>query len=148
MRTILTLLFAICFTNFCHSQITPQEITNKFFEVYKQGDRDKALDYLFSNTIYAKDISEGIEDVKRQLKKTAGQIGKFYGADLLTTKTASANVLMLTYLVRHDREPLVFNIMFYKPNNKWQMLNFKYGNSIDDELEEASKAYRLKENFD
>lgn len=148
MRTILTLFFASCLTNFCLSQTTPQEMTNNFFEVYKQGDTDKALDYLFSNTIYAKDISEGIEDVKRQLKKTAGQIGKFYGADLLTTKTAGANVVMLTYLVRHDREPLVFNIMFYKPNNKWQMLNFKYGNSIDDELEEASKAYRLKENFD
>lgn len=148
MRTILTLFFSVCLTKFCFSQTTPQEITSKFFEVYKQGDTDKALDYLFSNTSYAKEISDGIEDVKRQLKKTAGQIGTFYGADLLTTKTAGVHLVMLTYLVRHDREPLVFNILFYKPNNKWQMQNFKYGNSIDDELEEASKAYRLKENFD
>jgi hypothetical protein len=129
-------------------QGTPQEISNKFFATYKLGDTDKAIEYLFSNTPYAKDISDAIEDVKRQLKKTAGQIGKFYGADLLTSKTAGRNLIMLTYLVRHDREPLVFNIMFYKPNEKWQMQNFKYGNSIDDELEEASKAYRLKENFE
>ncbi len=54
---------------------------------------------------------------------------------------------MLTYLIRHDREPLVFNFMFYKPNNEWHIQNFKFGNSIDDELEEASKAYRLNENY-
>lgn len=148
MKTILSFYFAICATTCCLGQATPQEMSTKFFEVYKQGDTEKAIDYLFSNTNYANEISEGIEDVKRQLKKTAGQIGKFYGADLITTKTAGANLIMLTYLVRHDREPLVFNIMFYRPNNKWQMQNFKYGNAIDDELEEASKAYRLKENFE
>jgi hypothetical protein len=47
---------------------------------------------------------------------------------------------MLTYLVRYDREPL-YTIMFYKPNDKWQMQNFKYGNPIDDKLKEVSKAY-------
>jgi hypothetical protein len=148
MRIAFLVLILTILTNACFGQSTPQEISNKFFATYRLGDTDKAIDYLFSNSPYAKDISEGIEDVKRQLKKTAGQIGKFYGADLLTSKTAGQNLIMLTYLVRHDREPLVFNIMFYKPNDKWQMQNFKYGNSIDDELEEASKAYRMKENFE
>ncbi len=75
-------------------------------------------------------------------------MGKYYGADLLTSKTAGANLIMLTYLVRYDKQPLVFNIMYYKPNNKWHMQNFQYRSSIDEELEEASKAYRMKENFD
>lgn len=148
MRTTIAILIFTILTKICLGQTTPQEISNKFFATYKLGDSDKAIDYLFSNSPYAKDFAEGIEDVKRQLKKTSGQIGKFYGADLLTTRTAGTNLIMFTYLVRHDREPLVFNIMFYKPNDKWHMQNFKYGNSIDDELEEASKAYRLKENFE
>lgn len=148
MRRILAVLVFTALTSVCFGQMTPQEISNRFFDTYKLGDTDKAIDYLFSNSPYAKEIAEGIEDVKRQLKKTSGQIGKFYGADLLSTRTAGASLIMLTYLVRHDREPLVFNIMFYRPNDKWQMQNFKYGNSIDDELEEASKAYRLKENFE
>lgn len=148
MRAILTLLFVTTLVKISFGQATPQEVSNKFFAIYKLGDTDKALDFLFSNTPYAKDISEGIEDVKRQLKKQTGLMGNFYGADLLTAKTAGANLIMLTYLVRHDKQPLVFNIMFYKPNDKWHMQNFKYGSSIDDELEEASKAYRMKENFD
>jgi hypothetical protein len=146
MKTILTLFILLTIISPANSQTTPKEIAGKFLDVYKTGDTDKAIDYLFSNTPYAQDISESIEDLKRQLKKTSSQIGKFYGADLLTSKTAGPNLVMLTYLIRHDREPLAFNIMFYRPNEKWQMQNFKYGNSIDDELEEASKAYRLKEN--
>lgn len=147
MKTFLLFIFSIIITVSCLSQTTPRDISAKFFEIYKQEGSDKALDYLFSNTSYATLITEGIEDTKRQLKKSVGLIGKFHGVDLLTTKTAGPNLTMLTFLVRHDREPLVFNLMFYKPNNKWQMQNFKYGNSIDDELEEASKAYRLQENY-
>lgn len=147
MRKFLLFIIAFIFTVTASSQTTPRDISAKFFEVYKQDGSDKALDYLFSNTNYATEISEGIEDIKRQLKKSVGLIGKYYGVDLLTTKTAGPNLTMLTFLVRHDREPLVFYLMFYKPNNKWQMQNFKYGNSIDNELEEASKVYRLQENY-
>ena len=148
MRIFLTLVILTLLTTNSFSQTTPQEISKNFFAIYKLGDTDKALDFLFSNTPYASDIAEGIEDVKRQLKKQTGQMGKYYGADLLTSKTAGSNIIMLTYLVRYDKQPLVFNIMYYKPNDKWNMQKFTYGNSIDDELEEASKAFRLKENFD
>lgn len=147
MRVTLAILIMTLFSTVSFGQTKPEEISKKFFDTYKLGDTDKAIDYLFSNSPYAADVTESIDDVKRQLKKTAVQIGKFYGADLLASKTAGPNVLMLTYLVRHDRQPMVFNIMYYKPNDKWQMQDFKFGNTIDDELEEASKAFRLKENL-
>jgi hypothetical protein len=130
------------------AQSTPEEIINKFFAIYKQGNSEKAVDYLFANTPFAKDIEEGVDNAKRQLKKQYEQIGTYYGADLLSTKTAGPNVKMYTYLVRHSKQPLTFNIMFYKPNDKWQMQSFKFANNTSDELEEASKAYRMKENYD
>lgn len=147
MRTLLTILLAFIFIITASGQKNPQDVTTKFFEIYKLEDSDKALDYLFSNSPYAEKITEAINNVKIKIKETIQQMGAFYGADLLTTKTAGKNIIMLTYIVRHDREPLVFNFMFYKPNKEWQMQNFKYANSIDDELEESSKAYRLKENY-
>lgn len=146
MKRMLILLSLITIGNIAFGQSTPQDISTRFFVIYKTGDSDKALDYLFSSSPFKSDITEAIEEVKRKLKKAATQIGSFYGADLLATKTAGTNIIMLTYIVRHEREPLAFNIMFYKPNDKWQMQNFKFGNAIDDELEEASKAYRIKEN--
>ncbi|MBC7721204.1 MAG: hypothetical protein H7068_04220 [Pedobacter sp.] len=147
MRPIAILILSLFLVKASVAQSTPQDITRKFFALYKGGDSDKAIDYLFSSNPYSKDIAEGIEDVKRQLKKLVGQIGNYYESDLLATKTAGANVIMYTFLVRHDKQPLTFSIMFYKPNEKWQMQNFKYQNNTSEELEEASKFYRLKENF-
>ena len=147
MRKTLIVAVISFFSSGAFTQSTPTEITDRFFTLYKLGDSDKAIDFLFTNTPYANEIAEGIDDVKRKLKKNISQIGNFYGADLLTSKTASLNLIMFTYLVRHDREPLVFSLMFYKPNDKWHLQNFKYKNSSDEELEEASKAYRLKENI-
>jgi hypothetical protein len=66
----------------------------------------------------------------------------------LARKTAGSSVVMLTYVVKHDREPLIFRFMFYKPQNTWVINDFKYNSSLDEELEEASKAYRFKENLD
>jgi hypothetical protein len=148
MKAILLTFLLISIFNFSYSQPTPENITKKFFEIYHQDDTGKALDFLFSYSPYVKDIQDVIDEVKQKLKTTVNKIGKYYGFDLLTKRSAGPNVIMLTYLVRHDREPLTFNIMFYKPNDAWQMQNFKYGNTTDDELEEASKAYRMKENYE
>lgn len=147
MKLFGILILSLFFSNVSIAQSSPQDITRKFFALYKAGDSDKAIDYIFSNNPYSNDIAEGIEDVKRQLKKLIGQIGNYYEADLLGTKTAGANVILYSFLVRHDKQPLIFNIMFYKPNEKWQMQSFKYLSNTSEELEEASKLYRLKENF-
>jgi hypothetical protein len=37
--------------------------------------------------------------------------------------------------------------LFYKPDNSWRLQNFSYDDNLDTELEEANKAYRLKENL-
>lgn len=148
MKIVIATMLAFFVVQYASAQTTPQEITRKFFELYKKGDTDQSLDFLFSNAPYANEIADGIEDVKRQLKKQTAQMGKYYGAELLTTRTAGPNVIMFTYLVRYDKQPLTFNIMYYKPDNKWQMQSFKYDSSISDELEEASKIGRLKENFE
>jgi hypothetical protein len=51
-------------------------------------------------------------------------------------------------MVRYDRQPVRFSILFYKPNNQWGLQNFSYDDNLDEELKESSKAYRLKENLD
>ena len=46
---------------------------------------------------------------------------------------------MYTYIVKYDVQPLIFRIMFYRPEDKWMLNNFQFTGSIDDEMEEASK---------
>jgi hypothetical protein len=140
----IVLFFIIPFTN-SFSQSTPLEMTKKFFDLYKQGDSDKALDYLFSNST---DVNYSKESTKWELKKKLEAVGKYYGADLLFTKTAGPNIVMFTYAVRHQAAPLTVRIMYYKPNDIWQMQTFKFNDKIAEELEEASKANRTRDNTD
>lgn len=51
-------------------------------------------------------------------------------------------------LVKYDRQPLRFSFTFYKAKDVWQLYNFEYIDRLIEELDESSKVYRLKENFD
>ena len=138
------LLSALAYSSF--AQNSPEEIINKFFDLYKKAGSDEALDYIFSTNKYSGDSQEAINNLKENLRKTVSFHGSFRGYELLSRKSAGQSFVMLTFLVKHDRDPLTFRIVLYKPIDKWQVQNFKFDNKMDDELEEASKGYRLKEN--
>ena len=151
MRTkalLLSLLLSLLACKISFAQNSPDDIVNKFFDLYKKDGSDKAIDYIFATNKYAQDSQEAIDQLKSNLKKTLTIDGPFWGYELLTKKRAGENFIMLTFLVRHDRDPLTFRIVFYKPHETWQVQNFKFDNKMDDELEEASKGYRFKENSD
>lgn len=148
MKKTLTLLALFFIYNNANAQTNPQEIIDKFFNVYKQKSPLEAVDYIFSTSPFSKDVSEGVDDLKRQLKKQIDADGKFYGVDVLSKAKAGPNFIIFSYLVRHEREPLTFDFIFYKPNDKWQLQNFKFHNKTDEELEEAVKVLYKKENIE
>lgn len=143
---LLSLLFILLACKISFAQSSPEDIINKFFDLYKRDGSDKALDYIFSTNKYSGDSQEAINTLKENLRKTVSFDGAFCGYEPLSRKSAGQSFVMLTFLVKHDRDPLTFRVVFYKPIDKWQVQNFKFDNKMDDELEEASKGYRLKEN--
>lgn len=70
-----------------------------------------------------------------------------YGFELLSDKSAGQSVRMITYIVKYDREPIRFSFLLYKAKDKWQVNNLSFDEDIDNDLSEATKAYRLKENY-
>lgn len=136
---LLTILFS---SKESFTQNSPEDIGSKFFELYKKQGSDKALDYLFATNKYANDSKDAIDNLKINLKKTSRAMGLFQGYELLTKKNAGQNITMMTFIAKHDREPLIFRMLFYKPSGNWQVQNFKFDNTIDQDLEEASKIYR------
>lgn len=148
MKLILVALSLLFSCTFSIAQTSPQDISDNFFRLYKNEGVDKSLTYLFSTNKFSIDIQEGVDELKRSLKKATTEAGGFKGSDLLVKKTAGSNLIMLTYLVRYERLPFTFRILFYKPNDEWQVQNFKFNNKIDEELEDASKINYLKENWE
>lgn len=147
IRSLLVTLVIFLNTHGLNAQNSPDQIINKFFEIYKIEGSGKAVDYIFSMNKYYSNILESIEQLKQNLAKTISMEGKYYDYELITKKKAGQSLTMMTFLVKYDKEPLTFKVFFYKASNTWQLQNFKFDNKIDEELEEASRAYRFRENL-
>ena len=129
------------------AQETPKEIVSRFFAVYEK-DPGKAVEFGFSTNKWMDRKQDEIIQVKSKLQNLVDLCGTYYGYELLSEKSAGKNLLMVVYIVRYDREPIRFSFFFYRPKDRWQLNNFSFDEGIDGDLEEATKAYRLRENME
>lgn len=127
----------------------PNEIINTFFFEFEKSGSDVALDYIFSTNYWMEEYSkDAISNIKVDLKSFINLVGDYYSFEFITEKSIGHSFRLYSYLVKYDRQPIRFVFIFYKPNDKWMIYNFKYDIEIAEELEDAARAYRLKENLD
>jgi hypothetical protein len=144
--SLIALLF--CSLN-ASAQNDPQKMIDEFFKLYKEKNSDVALDYIFGTNKWMKDSKDQIENVKFKINNTVIKaMGEYFGYELIIKKTIGDKVTYYTYLVKYERQPIRFNFLFYSPNGQWQLQNFSFDDGIDEELKEAAKVYKLKENLD
>jgi hypothetical protein len=145
---ILCLSLALLGPKFAAAQSSPDDIIKYFFERFKTDGSDKAVEFIFSTNKFYGDTKSIMDDVKVGLKKVIATSGQFIGYETLCKKSAGESLTMNTVMAKFEKGAFTFRIVFYKPYNIWQLENFKINNKMDDELEEASQAYRFKENID
>lgn len=149
MKKLLLICLIFCsLASLAQTQADPQKIIDEFFKLYKDKSSDAALDYLFGTNRWVSDSKDQIENIKFKVSSTVKQVGEYHGYNLITKKTIGDHLYLYTYIIRYDRQPVRFTLLFYKPNNQWRLHNFSYDDTLDEELSEASKVYRLKENLD
>lgn len=114
-----------------------------FFKKYQDEGTSKAVDYIFSSNLSLINSSQ-LSDLKSKLDSTRKIIGNFEGQELITQKHTSNSLVLFSYLVKHDKQPLRFTFIFYKPKTEWTLYKFKYDDQADSELEESGKIYFIK----
>jgi len=130
------------------AQNEPQKTMDEFFYRYKNKSPNDAVGYIFGTNKYMAKSADQVENVKYKLNSAIALMGKYYGYDPLTKKTAGENLVIYTFLVRYDRQPIRFNFTFYKANDQWVIFNYSFDDSVTEELKEAVKITFLKENLD
>ena len=120
------------------AQSAPETISAKFFDLYKNQGSDSAINYLFSTNRYSPDSADKISDLRNRLQTAIQNNGTYWGYDLLSKRTAGENFQLFTFLIRHDRAPLIFRITFYRPFSKWQVQNFQFDSNTTAELQDAA----------
>tara|TARA_Y100000588_G_C13807440_1_gene733591 strand:- start:17 stop:478 length:462 start_codon:yes stop_codon:yes gene_type:complete len=134
--------FFITFISF--GQTTPKEIVSNFFTEYQNDGASKALDNLYANNKWMNRATDSMTKLKQQLGTLNEDfVGAYYGYELIVEKKLSDSFILMSYLVKFDRQPIRFTFQFYKPNNEWRTHSFKYDGGIDDEIEESAKVYYL-----
>lgn len=143
---LLFLLAFITTTQLLQGQGQSENITESFFKTYKENPT-KAYENLFTNNKWMKDKKSDVETVKIKLSDLLNGLGVYYGYELIMGKSAGESYVLKSFLIKYEKQPLRFTFVLYKPGNSWQIQNFTYDANIDEELEEAAKAYRLKSNW-
>jgi hypothetical protein len=114
-----------------------------FFKKYQEEGTNKAIDYIFSsNKLLAS--PDQLNGLKNKLDSTRRFLGNYTGKVLITEKDASSDLVLLTYLVKHEKQPIRFSFIFYKPTTEWVLFKFQYDDQIISELEDSGKIYFIK----
>jgi len=71
-------------------------------------------------------------------------LGKYHGFEKIVRKELGESLVLESYLVKYDRQPLRFTFKFYKPNDKWILFNFQYDEDVDEELSESASVFYIE----
>jgi hypothetical protein len=64
-----------------------------------------------------------------------GLYGKMHDYEIYDNYSIGSNVLILTYLARHDIQPLRWRFVFYRPDKTWQLNNMGFDDFLLDMLD-------------
>lgn len=139
MTKFFRLLFvSALFFLFGHQYVSAQEqaedVTKKFFETFEKSGSDAAIDFVFSTNKWLAGDKASVDGIKTQFSKGIAIIGQYYGYELIDKKSAGENFVVLTYVLRYDRQPIKFIFILYRPNQKWQIQNLKLDDRLDDDM--------------
>lgn len=125
MRLFYSILLTslISFNTFSQEIGSTEKMVSNFFKLYKNETPAKALNFLFSSNKYIG--SNEVTLIKERIKQYQELLGTYHGKELLTNRRIGRSVIVYSYIVKYDRQPLRFVFTFYKAKDKWKIFNFK-----------------------
>lgn len=143
LKKISLLIFLSTVYTVSIAQTTPDNLLKKFFTEYSKQP-SVAVENLYLSNPWAARTKDAIEQMKNEVNRyTIDYVGPYYGNELITKKQFSESLVLYSYLLKYERQPLRFIFKFYKPNDKWLLYSLKIDGDVDDELEQSARLYYL-----
>ena len=117
--------------------ITPTILIEKFFKSYDKESTTKAMIDIFKTNPLID--TNSLVRLITKIDTTRSIIGPYMGRDLIVQRKASNSLILYSYLVKHQTQPLRFTFMFYKPKNEWVIYRLYFDDSVSSELEQSAK---------
>ena len=147
-KTIFIFIFIVLSISSCkEKQFTvkePSNIINDFFYTYKNESSEKALYEIFqTNSQLFRESKNKIDEVLSKLNHITSVVGKYCEFELISEKGIGSSLKQYSYLVKYEYQPLRFRFTFYKINDSWKLISFRFDDDLVEELSDASKIYFL-----
>ncbi|MEM0519229.1 hypothetical protein [Aequorivita flava] len=143
MKKSLIILVLVA-SQFMVAQNSPKEMAATFFVNYQNEGASIAIDKLYSSNKWMEQATVAITNLKNKLEGlNENYVGQYYGYELIGEKKLAESYVLLSYLVKFDRQPIRYTFQFYKPDQTWILYSFKFDSDIDKEIEEAAKLMYL-----
>ena len=102
---------------------------DKFFKTLKAGDYPGAYETFLAGSR----LGSQKEKMSFSISKTQeafGIYGKLNDYEIFDNYSVGSNVVVLTYLTRHDLQPLRWRFIYYRADKQWGLINMGF----DDDL--------------
>jgi hypothetical protein len=125
------------------AQLGPSQILERFFNKYRYNP-EEAVAFIFSkNPIFEGEAAQQAQNVQTKLSQAIPVLGRYYGREPITKKEIGSSLVLYSYLIQYERQPIRFTFKFYKPDREWFLLSFAFDDNLSDELEEAARIPNL-----
>jgi len=115
----------------------PAEIAgpiDKFFKSLEGGDYANAYETFLTGTRLGAQ-KEKMSAMISRTQEGFGIYGKMNDYEIYDNYSIGSNVLVLTYLARHDVQPLRWRFIFYRPDKTWHLVNMGFDDFLLDMLD-------------
>jgi len=136
---ILFSIFVTISTAKSNAQSSYQGIVDAFFTVYEKNPID-AYTMLFLNNKWVDENTK--TEFKYNFRYFLKDLGEYDGYELISNRSIGESYVLLSYLMKYEREPFRIKLIFYKPKKEWLLQNFTYDTDFSNELEDGAKLDR------
>ena len=115
----------------------PPEIAgqiDKFFKGLKSGDYPGSYETFLAGTRLGAQ-KEKMSVFISKTQEAFALYGKLNDYEIFDNYSIGSNVLVLTYLSRHDIQPLRWRFIFYRPDKTWGLINMGFDDVLLDMLD-------------
>ena len=110
------------------------EPIDRFFKGLKAGNYADSYEVFLAGTRLGAQ-KEKMSVFISKTQEAFGLYGKLNDYEIFDNYSVGSNVLVLTYLSRHDVQPLRWRFIFYRPDKTWGLINMGFDDVLLDMLD-------------
>ena len=110
------------------------ESIDQLFNGLKAGDYATAYETFLAGTRLGAQ-KEKMSVFISKTQEAFGLYGKLNDYEIYDDYSVGSNVIVLTYLSRHDVQPLRWRFIYYRPDKKWGLINMGFDDVLLDMLD-------------